>query len=262
MLETSCGVPYQAADNEEGAMNIRSLQTRIGLMYGAVFFLQIVIWFFFYRLAGYNDLIGGLMAMVFLMTAVVLALANGLSIRRWGLELTNLVEALELIILALVFIIILGGALKLFGAQLSFLRPHYSLHAMISSLFLESLGQQLLFTGVFYHLISRFFEDENRWQAVLVTAFLYGMWHLPGSLAVMLDQHSLGSNFFLQIASPFLLWIILGLFYYFSENLWLAILLQATLIYPLTGFLIRSFGMRSLFVVLVGALLYWARTRR
>lgn len=237
------------------------MQTRIGLMYGAVFFLQVLIWFFFYRLAGYNDLIGALMALVFLMTAVVLALANDLKIQGVGLQPQYLVEALEILALAVVCVVIVGGALGIFGAPLSLLRPHYSFHAFVSSLFLEAFGEQLLFAGVFYHLIARGFEHEDRWQAVLVVAVLYGIWQLPGALAVAIDQHSLGANFLINATSPFLFWLILGFFYYFSENLWLAVLMHATLVYPLTGYLMHSFGMRALFVVVTGAVLYWARTR-
>ncbi|MBN1265911.1 MAG: CPBP family intramembrane metalloprotease [Anaerolineales bacterium] len=243
-------------------MKKMTLQTRITLIYAAVFFLQIMIWFFFYRLAGYNDMIGTVIKMIILLTAVVLVLGIGLSIRRLGLQIEKLVEALEVIALAGVVVFIIGGVLKIFGSHLSFFRPHYSLHAAVSSLFLEALGEELLFVGVFYLSICRFFEEKDRWQAVLITALLYGLWFLPGSAAVGLDQHNLGAQFLMNLLTPFLMWLVLGLFYYFSENLWLVVLLHASIIYPLTGLLVNAPVMMILFFIAVGGFLYWSRTRQ
>jgi membrane protease YdiL (CAAX protease family) len=242
-------------------MKKSTLQTRIFLVYGAIFFLQILIWFFFYRLAGYNDLIGAITQMIILLTGVLLVLGLGTSFERLGMQLDNLIEALEVILMAGVIIFIVGGAAKIFGAPLSFLRPHYSLHGILGSLFFEALGEELIFAGVLYLSIGLYFEPKDRWQAALITAVLYGLWHLPGAAAVGLDQQGSGTQFFMKMLIPFLMWIVLGLFYFFSENFWLVVLLHASMIYPLTGLLVNAPVMMVIFVIAAGGFFYWSRTR-
>jgi membrane protease YdiL (CAAX protease family) len=203
---------------------------------GAAFVVAIFTWFVWYPLAGYNNLT--LTVAMALNLAIAVGFAAGMRMDWAGLGLGQepLVRALLVTLAAHAVVTVFVLILNALGAGLVLLRPSYDAGALLSAWILTALGEELLFAGVIFN----FAPVRRRWLAVLLVAALFGLWHLPGYVAIGLRTGGvgvgLGADVLLNVAS----WLIFGTIYLLGGNLWLAVLAHGTTDYALIPAIVET----------------------
>ncbi len=237
---------------------------RLVLSVISAFLFPLIIWLVWYRVAGYRPATVMAAQTALLVLAVGLVLATRLGFRETGLSIAKLPQALAAGAIAYAAVMGLAFVLQLVGlAELQILRTQYRLDAFVSSWALTAFGEELLFAGVIFTLCRRLFESlpggrRNRWIALVTVAVLFALWHLPGYIVVGHTGGALYGRLGLNLAS----WLIFGLIYLFSANLWLVVIAHASTDYGLTPLITNEPLLGLLFMgTLVLAAWYLGRRR-
>ncbi|NIV33432.1 MAG: CPBP family intramembrane metalloprotease [Anaerolineae bacterium] len=220
---------------------------------------QVLVWFVWYPLAGYDDttLLAAQLSFVGLGIALVLSLR--LHKERLGLGGVDLLRALGGIALAyglLLAVLLIANAL---GGQFEVFRQTYYGVAILDNWLLTGLGEELFFAGVLFTLVQK--RTPRAWLAVLLTAIAFALWHLPGYLAVGLRTGELGAGIFFDLMLNLLSWIFFGTIYHLSGNLWLTAFAHASTDYGLLPAITDAPALGLLFMLGV-VVIAWELGRR
>ncbi len=243
-------------------MDATKLKSSLLIAAVAALAIQVLTWFVFYPLAGYNDVTLAIAQLAFFLLGVGLVFALRIGWRRIGLKIRDLALAVTGIILAYALILILLLLLNRFGGQLAIFRQQYHLYALLNNWLLTGLGEELVFAGVLFNLMIRIVDTRRRWNAVLLTAGLFALWHLPGYLAVGLRMGTLGFSLVIDLLLHVISWSIFGTIYLLSGNLWLTAFVHASTDYPLLPIVTDNPLIGLFFMAIVIAFAVWIRRRR
>jgi membrane protease YdiL (CAAX protease family) len=216
------------------------------------FALPVLIWFLWYRVAGYNQNTLLIAQLAIFLGAVVLAAIFSRNIGQMGLSKVNLLRAL--IILLFTYAIIYASGLLVnyvSGTGVALFRQNYSLRGFLDNWLLTGFGEELLFAGVLFSLISKTKPGQKRWWCVLIVALLFALWHLPGYIATGGQIGSILGRLALNAAS----WIFFGAIYALGGNLWLVAAAHGSTDYPLIPLITDKpvFGLVFMALLVAGA---------
>jgi membrane protease YdiL (CAAX protease family) len=224
---------------------------KIAVVFSLAIFLQLLTWFVLYPKAGYNDLTLNIaLAKTFLLGIVFLFLYR-ISWKKIGLGFHPFITALVGLLLAnlIIFFIIMG--INAYGGNLSLFRDTYRMDAFVNNWILTAFGEELLFAGVLFTMMSNILSSKNRWLAVLIVAGLFALWHLPGYLAVGIKMESLNFRITIDLLLNFVSWLFFGFMYFLSGNLWLAIFAHASTDYAILPTVVNQPLIGLVFMVLL-----------
>ena len=216
--------------------------------------LAFVTWYGWYRLAGFSYATITAAQGAGVVLALALMAVFGIRWRELGLGLRHLVWAIVAGALAYALIMGIAAAANLaLDSAFPVLRPSYDLVAFLDNWLLTALGEELLYAGVVFGLATRWLGSRRRWLAVLLTALVFALAHLPGYLAAELAPASVVGRMGLNTAS----WVIFGTIYLLSGNLWLVVVAHAATDYGLTPLVTGEplFGLLFMLVLVVAAYL-------
>lgn len=199
----------------------------------AALLVQILTWSVLYPQVGYNDFTLAAAQLVFMVLGGLFAWRFRLGLRQLGIRGQDLLRAA--LGVGLVYVLLLVGLVLLntLNGSTPIFRSEYSLYAWFNNWFLTGFGEELLFAGVLFNLFTRQFHHRKRWLAVLLTAGVFSMWHLPGYLAIGLRMDSLGPGLLVDLILPMISWCFFGMMYLLSGNLWLTAFVHASTDYAL-----------------------------
>jgi len=229
------------------------------LAIAAAVLYQVLVWFAWYPLAGYDDTTLLVAQIGFAALAIVLLLSLRLHTEHLGLGGFDLLLALAGIALAyglLLAAVLIANAL---GGQLQVFRPSYHPYAILDNWLLTGLGEELFFAGVLFNLVRK--RVRRPWLGVLLTAAAFALWHLPGYLAVGLHTGQLGAGILFDLMLNLLSWGFFGAIYLFSGNLWLTALAHASTDYGLLPAITNVPALGLLFMSMVVAVAWWLGRR-
>lgn len=224
---------------------------------GAVIIVQILVWFLFYPLAGYNDTTVTIATGTFLFLGLAFVALFNLGWRRIGLGPERLWEALPVLGGAHFIILLLLLGLRFAGIDLPVLRNQYSLYSLASNWILSGLGEELLFAGVLFNVVPLSKVGRNRWLAVGAVAVIFALWHLPGYVAVGLRTGTVGVGLAWDLLLRMISWWFFGAIYALSGNLWITAMAHASTDYALLPAIIRTPIVGLLFMILLITGAWW-----
>lgn len=229
-------------------------------MYAILLVKQILVWFVLYRVAGYS--------MTTLTIAQGLTLAIGVLFlllyrlgRSVGIGLRRLVEGT--IGLAVAYAVLLGILLlaRVLEPGLVLFRESYSIPAFLNNWILTGVAEELVFAGVLFTLLARL-RPRRIWPLVVVVALLFGLWHVPGAVAVAVSRGGSGAGVLGQVAIPLVSWCFFGSIYLLSGNLWLTAFVHASTDYALLPAIVNRPLFGLVFMVISLGIAWWLGTRR
>lgn len=219
--------------------------------------MQVLTWFVWYPLAGYNDTTLLIAQLAFLALGIVLFLAFKMRWQGIGLGRREFFEAVLKILLAYAAVLLIVVILKAAGSEINLFRQQYNLYAFVNNWLLTGVGEELVFAGVLFNLISISAQSRRRWSAVLLTAMFFALWHLPGYLAVGIKMDSLNAGIAVDLLLNMISWGFFGTIYLFSGNLWLTAFAHASTDYALLPAVVNSPVIGLVFMLITVALAYW-----
>jgi len=221
--------------------------------------LQVFIWFALYRIAGYSDVTVNLACGLTLMLGVAAAVRLNLRPGQIGLGGDQLLQAV--IVAAAVHVLLaLGGlAANAFGGDVRVFRQSYSAAALFNNWILTAFGEELVFAGVIFTLLTGA-RTRGRWAIVPAVAVLFALWHFPGYLAIGLKTNSLSARVLGDLAINMASWLLFGAIYALSGNLWLVVIAHASTDYGLLPMITQNplIGFVFMLLILLGG---WLVTR-
>jgi membrane protease YdiL (CAAX protease family) len=224
--------------------------------------VQVFIWFVLYPFAGYSDKTLFLAQSLLLFLGIGLIYLFKLNWGKIGAGVSDFIWALIGITishLAILVIVFLGN---LFMNPIQLFRTEYSLYAISNNWLLTGFGEELIFSGLLFNLLTHAKGIRHRWLALLLTAFAFSLWHLPGYLAVGLRFSSLGSDLIFDLILRMLSWGFFGTIYMFSDNLWLAAFAHASTDYALLPVIINSAVYGLVFLSLTIVVARWLKKKQ
>ena len=226
-------------------------KVKTSVVFAFALLFQILTWFVLYPMAGYNDLTLNIaLAKTFLLGIVFLFLYR-ISWKKIGLGFHPFITALVGLVLANLIILFTIMGINAFGGNLSLFRETYRLDAFLSNWILTAFGEELLFAGVLFTLVSNILSTKNRWLAVLIVAGLFALWHLPGYLAVGIKMESLNFGISFDLLLNLVSWLFFGFMYFLSGNLWLSIFAHASTDYAILPAVVNQPLIGLVFMVLL-----------
>ena len=244
---------------------VASAAWRFALSVICAFLFPLLVWFVWYRVVGYRPATVTAAQAALLALAVGLVLITRLRFREIGVSAARLLPALAAGAIAYAAVMGLAFLLNIAGlAELQIVRSQYRLDAFVSNWILTAFGEELLFAGVIFTLGRRLFESgpgdsRNRWIVLAIVAVLFALWHLPGYIVVGHAGGALYGRLGRNLAS----WLVFGMIYLFSGNLWLVVIAHAATDYGLTPLITNEPLLGLLFMgVLVLAAWHLGRSRR
>jgi membrane protease YdiL (CAAX protease family) len=228
----------------------------------AAFTVQVLTWFVLYPLAGYNDITLLTAQGVFLALGIGLILVFKLAWKQIGVGVKEFIQALFGISISygLLFLIIL--LLHAFGYSIPLFRQEYNIYAFANNWLLTGFGEELVFAGILFNLLRRSFTDRHRWVALLLTAGMFSLWHLPGYVAIGLRMDSLGPGLIFDLLLHIVSWGFFGMIYLLSGNLWLTAFAHASTDYALLPGIINSPFLGLVFMFITLAVARWMGKRQ
>ncbi|MBN2048631.1 MAG: CPBP family intramembrane metalloprotease [Anaerolineaceae bacterium] len=219
-----------------------------------IFALPVFTWFVWYPWVGYSDTSLLAMELLFFAAGVGLLIWQKKYPKAVGLTGKQLLSALILLTAAYAFILAAASLVRHFlQPEIRLFRDSYQLTALLRNWFLTGLGEEILFCGILFNTLSRLLkQSKSRWLAVLLTALLFSLWHLPGHLAIGREVGDLLA----RLGIHFFSWLFFGAIYALSGNLWLAGLTHAASDYALLPVIVNQplFGLLlMLFIVFCAA---------
>lgn len=220
--------------------------------------LQVLIWFVFYRIAGYSNVTMNIACALTLALGVVAAAWLQLSPRKIGLGPNKLLQALAVAAVVHLILVLASLAINAFGADLRVFRQSYSLTALASNWVLTAFGEELVFAGVIFSVLAG--RSRRRWAWVPVVALLFALWHFPGYLAIGLRTGGLSARVLGDLAINMSSWLFFGAIYVLSGNLWLVVITHASTDYGLLPVITQNplIGLVFMLLLLLGG---WLATR-
>ncbi|MFN7037123.1 MAG: lysostaphin resistance A-like protein [Bellilinea sp.] len=225
--------------------------------------LQVLTWFALYPLAGYNEVSLLAAQSLFLLTGIILVGTFRLNWRSMGGHWKDFLRAVFGIGVVYGLLLMILLALKHSGADLTIFRHEYRFYPLLNNWLLTGFGEELLFAGILFNLLTRFTRYQS-WAAVIITASIFALWHLPGYLAIGLrsglNLPDLALNLLLHLVS----WLFLGTIYLLTGNLWLTAFAHASTDYPLFPAIttLPQIGLIFMFIVLAIGYLIKRKTQR
>ena len=234
----------------------------LGMIIVAALLYQVLVWFVWYRLAGYNDATLLIAQLGFAALAILLLARLRIHAKRIGLSGTDLLQALVGIALAYSFLLAVLLIINALGGGFQVFRQSYRPIAILDNWLLTGLGEELFFAGVLFNVLSARMRRRTPWLAVLITAALFALWHLPGYLAVALRTDQVGASILFDMLLNLVSWGIFGTIYICSENLWLAAFAHASTDYALLPVITNAPVLGLLFFLTVIAIAWWLGRKR
>ena len=234
----------------------------LGMIIVAALLYQVLVWFVWYRLAGYNHATLLIAQLGFAALAILLLARLRIHAKRIGLSGTDLLQALVGIALAYSFLLAVLLIINALGGGFQVFRQSYRPTAILDNWLLTGLGEELFFAGVLFNVLSARMRRRTPWLAVLITAALFALWHLPGYLAVALRTDQVGASILFDMLRNLVSWGIFGTIYICSENLWLAAFAHASTDYALLPVITNAPVLGLLFFLTVIAIAWWLGRKR
>ncbi|HHX87865.1 MAG TPA: CPBP family intramembrane metalloprotease [Firmicutes bacterium] len=216
------------------------------------FALPVLIWFLWYKIAGYNQNTLLIAQLAIFLGAAVLAVTFSRDIGQLGLNGSNLLKALAVLLFSYVIIYAAGFLVNyVLATDVALLRQNYSWSGFLDNWLLTGFGEELLFAGVLFSLVSKKMSGKKRWLCILIVALLFALWHLPGYIATGRQIGSIIGRLALNTVS----WIIFGAIYALSGNLWLVAMAHGSTDYPLVPLITNQpvFGVIFMALLVAGA---------
>ena len=213
-----------------------------------ILLLHVLVWFVWYRLAGYSQLT--------LTAAQIMNLAVGAGMIIWmrlkpkeiGLGFSSLVRAFIILVCVYAAFLSVGWFVIKFGLfDNQLLRDQISLLGVLDNWVLTGLGEEILFCGVLFSATRDLFSDHKRWLRVIIVALLFSLWHLPGYLAIGYSGNVLIGRLAINGVS----WLIFGTAYALSGNLWLVVFMHGNTDYPFSPLITDQPVMGIIFMALM-----------
>jgi membrane protease YdiL (CAAX protease family) len=224
--------------------------------------VQVLTWFVLYPLAGYNDITLLTAQAVFLALGIGLILVFHLAWKQIGVGVKEFTQALIGISISYGLLLLIILLLNAFGYSTPVFRQEYHLYAFLNNWLLTGFGEELLFAGILFNLLRRSFTDRHRWVALLLTAGMFSLWHLPGYVAIGLHTDSLGPGLIFDLLLHIVSWVFFGMIYLFSGNLWLTAFAHASTDYALLPGIIHSPLLGLVFMFITLAVARWMGKRQ
>jgi membrane protease YdiL (CAAX protease family) len=224
--------------------------------------VQVLTWFVLYPLAGYNDITLLTAQAVFLALGIGLILVFDLNWKQIGVGVKELIQALIGISISYGLLLLIILLLNATGYSTPVFRHEYQLFAFANNWLLTGFGEELVFAGILFNLLRRSFKDRRRWIALLLTAGMFSLWHLPGYVAIGLRMDSLGPGLIFDLLLHIVSWGFFGMIYLLSGNLWLTAFAHASTDYALLPGIINSPFLGLVFMFITLALARWMGKRQ
>lgn len=240
-------------------MTQRNLRAAV-LVYAILLVKQILVWFVLYRVAGYSmttlTIAQGLTLALGVLFLLVYRLGGSV-----GIGLRRLIEGM--LGVALAYVVLLGILLlaRTLDPGLVLFRESYSVPALLNNWILTGLAEELVFAGVLLTLLLRL-RTRRIWPLVLVVALLFGLWHLPGAVAVAVSRGGMDAGVLGQVAIPVVSWCLFGSVYLLSGNLWLTAFVHASTDYALLPAIVNRPLFGLVFMVISLGIAWWLGARR
>lgn len=218
----------------------------------ASFFVITLIWRVWYPTVKYNLYTVMAASGIVFLSGLGLTLGIFKDFRQVGLTAKKLVQALAVTAASYAAILLIGwGANILTGASLDLLRGQYRWEGLLDNWVFTGIGEELIFSGVIFTLIRQLLPPRRIWVAVLIVAFVFALWHLPGHLAIGDPFGEIGFSLSLKAVS----WLFFGTIYALSGNLWLTAFAHASTDYGLSPLVTQNpiFGLLFMAFLLAGA---------
>ncbi len=214
--------------------------------------MQVVTWFVLYPLAGYNNVTLLVSQSVILLLGIMLVGIFRLNWRCIGSHWKDFLRAIAGIAAAYSLLFLLLLALKHFEASIPLFRPEYKIYPFFNNWLLTGFGEELLFAGIIFNLLTQR-AKFRKWVAVMFTASIFAIWHLPGYLAIGLKTGMQVPDLVFNLLLHLVSWGFLGTIYWFSGNLWLTAFAHASTDYALLPAITQlpQMGLVFMFMLLV-----------
>lgn len=231
--------------------------------YSLALIIQILTWFVLYPTAGYNNLTLNIALGAMFGLGIILMFLNKMSWKRIGLGGSEFTKAIIGFLAVNLIIFLLLLLMKSFGGDQPLFRSNYRLDAFVSNWLLTAFGEELVFAGVLFTLITFCFDRKKHWQAVMIVAGLFALWHLPGYLAIGIKMESLNFGIIIDLLLRFISWLFFGFMYSFSGNLWLVVFAHASTDYAILPAVVNQPLIGLIFMgLLLGYALYIGKTNK
>ena len=211
--------------------------------------INILIWYMIYPVWGYNNLTLNIALSLNFIYGIGLILFLGYDFNKIGLNIKSLGQALVVITAVHLFFVIFGYLLIKLGINLNLLKNSYQIRAVLNNWILTGLGEELVFAGVIFNILNKKITLKKKYLIVLIVAFIFALFHLPGYIAIGLSQGHIGLNIVMKLLLNFVSWIVFGTIYYFSRNLWLTAFAHGSTDYALLPMITRTPIMGLLFMI-------------
>jgi membrane protease YdiL (CAAX protease family) len=197
----------------------------------AAFAIPILAFRAVYPLLGYSSTTVVAIQIAILLAGVALAAFAGYGAGRLGSGLASLAQGVVMIAGCYALFLAVAAGLSAAGViHEPLLRAGYSPWLMVDNWLLTGFGEELLFRGFLLTLMVAMLPSRYRWWAVVASALVFALWHLPSLVASGRE----GAQLLLRLALPAASGLIFGAVYLWSRNLWFTAFLHGTTNYPLS----------------------------
>lgn len=186
----------------------------------AALIVQVGTWFVLYPRAGYNKYTLLIAQAVFLALGIGLMFIFRIEWRRIGVGGGELIKAVGGMLISYGLLLVILLIQKALNVPVALFREQYQLYSFVDNWVLTGFGEELVFAGILFNLIKHSLKQRKPWIAILLTASMFALWHLPAYLAIGLRTGNLGSHLFFDLLLNMISWGFFGMIYYLSGNLW------------------------------------------
>ena len=233
-------------------------RVRLGWVTMVILVQPVLVWFVWYRIAGYAPWTVTAAQLLIAFTGLALIHAARLDWAELGFGLRDLLAGLVIGVLAY-SLTILAGFLLGFTDGGTF--RSYTAGGLLSGWLLTGVGEELLFAGALFNIAAASLRRVRggRWKSVVFAAVVFALWHLPGYIAVAASRGTFSMGSILgRLALNLVSWLIFGTLYVVSGSFWLVAVAHASTDYPLTGLIteVPALGLFFMVVLVLGGWCY------